>query len=56
VKAGGKQSLLLGLFFYPEDGGDIFTLNIGCLPTDYTALYSRRYNKILQNLNRQKLG
>jgi hypothetical protein len=35
---------LLGLFFDPEDGGDIFFRNIGSLSTDYTMLYLRRYN------------
>jgi hypothetical protein len=31
VKAGGKQSsgFLLGLFFDPEDGGDMFFLTLG---------------------------
>jgi hypothetical protein len=30
---------LLGLLFFPEDGGDMFLLNVGRLLTDYTALY-----------------
>jgi hypothetical protein len=25
-----------------EDGGDIFLRNVGCLSTDYAALYTRR--------------
>jgi hypothetical protein len=31
MKSGGKQSFgfLLGLFFYPEDGGDMFFRNVG---------------------------
>jgi hypothetical protein len=29
--------------FDPEDGGDMFLRNIGCLSTDYTALYLRRH-------------
>jgi hypothetical protein len=32
---------LLGLFFGPEDGGDIFFRNVNGLLMDYTALYSR---------------
>jgi hypothetical protein len=35
---------LLGLFFDPEDGGDMFLRNINWLSTDYTALYPRRQN------------
>jgi hypothetical protein len=32
----------LGLLSDPEDGGDMFLRNAGCLSTDYTALYPRR--------------
>jgi hypothetical protein len=33
----------LGLFFFgPEDGGDMFLRYVGCLSTDYMALYARR--------------
>jgi hypothetical protein len=35
---------LLGLFFDPEDGGDMFLQNASWLSTDYTALYPRRLN------------
>jgi hypothetical protein len=33
------SGFFLGLFFNPEDGGDMFLLNIGCFSTDYMALY-----------------
>jgi hypothetical protein len=29
---------LLSLFFYPEDGGDMFLRSVGRLSTDFTAL------------------
>jgi hypothetical protein len=35
---------LLGLFFDPEDGGDMFLQNVSRLSTDYAALYPRRQN------------
>jgi hypothetical protein len=34
--------VFLGSFFDPEDGGDMILRNVGCLSTDYTALYPRR--------------
>jgi hypothetical protein len=33
---------LLGLFFDPEDGSDMFLRNVGRLSTDYMALYPKR--------------
>jgi hypothetical protein len=33
----------LGLFFGPEDGGDMFLLYVDWLSTDYTALYPRTW-------------
>jgi hypothetical protein len=33
---------LLGLFFDPEDGDDMFLRNFRRLSADYTALYPRR--------------
>jgi hypothetical protein len=29
------SGFLLGLFFYPEDGGDMFLRNVGKLSSDY---------------------
>jgi hypothetical protein len=39
-----RAGFLLGLFFDPEDGGDMYHPNIGRLSTDYMALCPRRYN------------
>jgi hypothetical protein len=36
-----QMGFLLGLFFYHEEGGNIFLRNDDCLSTDYTALYHR---------------
>jgi hypothetical protein len=36
----------LGLFFEPEDGGDMFLRNDGLLSTDYIVLYPRRQNSL----------
>jgi hypothetical protein len=33
---------LFGLFFVPEDGGDMLLRNVGCLSAEYTALYYPR--------------
>jgi hypothetical protein len=65
VKAGGDLSreeyysdyfgicfhagFLLGLFFDPEDGGDMFLRNVGELSTECT-LYRRREYSSLQQL------
>jgi hypothetical protein len=35
-------SFLFGLFFDPEDGGDMFFRNVGWISTDYKALYPTR--------------
>jgi hypothetical protein len=40
---------LLGLFFDPEDGGDMFLRNLCWLSTVYTALYPRWYNHRRKN-------
>jgi hypothetical protein len=39
-----SSCFLLGLFFDPENGWDMFLRNVGWLSTDYTASYPRRYN------------
>jgi hypothetical protein len=35
-------SFLLGIFFDPEDEGDMFLRNVGMLSVEYSSLYSRR--------------
>jgi hypothetical protein len=37
-----QAGFLLGVFFEPEDGGDMFLRNDGWLSRDYTVLYPRR--------------
>jgi hypothetical protein len=39
-----NAGFLLGSFFDPEDGGDMFFRNFSRLSTDYRALYPRREN------------
>jgi hypothetical protein len=34
-------------FFDPEDGGDMFLRNVGCISTDYTASHPRRWHSLL---------
>jgi hypothetical protein len=34
--------VLAKIFFDPEDGGDMFLRNVGCISTDYTASHPRR--------------
>jgi hypothetical protein len=34
--------VLAEIFFDPEDKGDMFLRNVGCIPTDYTASHPRR--------------
>jgi hypothetical protein len=42
-EAVSRQNLfVIDFFFEPEDGGEIFVSNFGCLPTDYAALCPRR--------------
>jgi hypothetical protein len=36
----------LGLFLYPEDGGEMFFLIVGLLSTDYMVLHFRRQNSL----------
>jgi hypothetical protein len=44
-----QAGFLLGFFFDPEDGENMFLRNVGGLSTDYTALYPRRqYSSVLK--------
>jgi hypothetical protein len=44
---------LLGLFFYREDGGDMFLRIISWLLTDYRSLYLTRQNSYISNMLKQ---
>jgi hypothetical protein len=46
---------LLGLFFNPEDGGDMLLRNGGRLSTGYIVLYPRRYYRTFHIHHRKKL-
>jgi hypothetical protein len=37
-------AFLLGLFFNPEDEGNMILRNVNSISTDYTALYPRQQN------------
>jgi hypothetical protein len=39
-----RAGFLRGLFFDPEDGGDMFLRNVGSISMDYKASYPRRQN------------
>jgi hypothetical protein len=41
-EAASRSGFLLGLFFNPEDGGDMFLQNISWLSMVYVVLYIRR--------------
>jgi hypothetical protein len=43
-------SFLLGLFFYPEDGGNMFLLNVSWHSVDYMALYPSTFLSVAQSL------
>jgi hypothetical protein len=53
---------LLGLFFGPEDGGDMFLGNVGWILMGYTALYSKdrthnhRYENLRSYMNESQLA
>jgi hypothetical protein len=46
---------LLGLFFYSEDGGDMFLLNFTSLPPDYEALLFQLLSKRVLNKQHSNL-
>jgi hypothetical protein len=39
-----QAGILLALYLYLEDGGNIFLRNTGSVSTDYTALYPRGHD------------
>jgi hypothetical protein len=42
-------------FFEPEDGGEMFLRNVGWISTDYTALYPRRQEHLINPTNPNKV-
>jgi hypothetical protein len=40
---------LLGLFFHPEDGGNLLLQNIGWLSVDYMELCPKRQNPLIKD-------
>jgi hypothetical protein len=52
-----RAGFLFGLFFDPEDGGDMSLLNVGRLSKDGTALYPeyRKSNQLMRRFGRKKL-
>jgi hypothetical protein len=49
-KPSKKPAFLLGLFFNPEYGGDIFFLNVDTFSADYTSLYPRSEDSSLYEM------
>jgi hypothetical protein len=45
MKISVRIYFMVALFFYPEDGGDMFFRNVGISPI-YTVLQPRRIHKI----------
>jgi hypothetical protein len=52
IKEGASRAgSLFGLFFDPEDGGDMLLQNVDWLSMDYTVFYPRRENSSETNKN-----
>jgi hypothetical protein len=47
--------VLLVLFFHHEDRGDMFLRNVGIPSTDYTALYTKRWDSSWPTLSESQL-